>query len=92
MGKKRAPTDLGSVEIDDDDYESVLTDVAGLLESARHAAARSVTSIMTATYWAVGRRIIEFEQAGKGRDIWNPADHTPRRRFDQEVRPRIRGR
>ena len=34
---------------------------------ARRAAARSVNSIMTATYWAVGRRIVEEEQRGKKR-------------------------
>jgi hypothetical protein len=42
-------------------------DVTDLLESARRAAARSVNSIMAATYWAVGRRIVEFEQEGKDR-------------------------
>ena len=64
MAKKRT---LAPVEIDDDAYQAVLADVAHLLESARHAAARSVNSIMTTTYWAVGRRIVEFEQEGKGR-------------------------
>jgi hypothetical protein len=53
--------------IDDTAYAGVLTDVTHLLESARHATARSVNSIMTASYWAVGRRIIESEQEGKGR-------------------------
>jgi predicted nuclease of restriction endonuclease-like (RecB) superfamily len=65
MGKKRTPTEL--VEIDNDAYHAVLADVAHLLESARHAAARSVNSIMTTTYWAVGRRIVEFEQQGRTR-------------------------
>jgi hypothetical protein len=41
--------------------------VTHLLESARHAAARSVNSVMTASYWAGGRRIVESEQEGKGR-------------------------
>ena len=67
MGKKRIPTELVPAEIDDAAYGAVLADVTDLLESARHAAARSVNSIMTATYWAVGRRIIEEEQRGKGR-------------------------
>lgn len=63
----RIPTELAPVAIDDDAYEAVLTDVAHLLEAARHAAARSVNSIMTATYWAVGRRIVEEEQKGRKR-------------------------
>lgn len=67
MGKKRTPTDLVPVEIDDDLYKAVLTDVADLLETARRAAARSVNSIMTAAYWEIGRRILESEQQGKGR-------------------------
>ncbi len=35
-----------------------------LLEAARRSAARSVNAIMTATYWEIGRRIVEFEQGG----------------------------
>jgi predicted nuclease of restriction endonuclease-like (RecB) superfamily len=70
MEKKRIPTELVPSEIDDIAYGAVLADIADLLESARHAAARSVNSIMTATYWAVGRRIIVFEQEGKGRAVY----------------------
>jgi predicted nuclease of restriction endonuclease-like (RecB) superfamily len=38
--------------------------VVGLLEGARRAAARSVNSVLTLTYWEVGRRIVEHEQKG----------------------------
>ncbi|HEX7360664.1 MAG TPA: DUF1016 N-terminal domain-containing protein, partial [Bryobacteraceae bacterium] len=31
------------------------------------AAARNVNSIMTATYWEIGRRIVESEQGGERR-------------------------
>ena len=48
-------------------YEVVLTDVVRLVETARSAAVRSVNVVMTATYWAVGRRIGEHEQAGAAR-------------------------
>jgi len=41
--------------------------LAGLLEEARHQAARSVNTILTATYWEIGRRIMEFEQRGERR-------------------------
>jgi predicted nuclease of restriction endonuclease-like (RecB) superfamily len=37
------------------------------LDQARHAAARSVNAIITTTYWEIGRRIVEYEQAGKDR-------------------------
>ncbi len=48
-------------------YDDVLTGMVELLDSARRAAARAVNSVMTATYWEVGRRIVEFEQAGEER-------------------------
>jgi hypothetical protein len=44
-----------------------LTDVVRLIESARRAAARSVNAVMTATYWAIGRNIVEEEQRGAAR-------------------------
>jgi predicted nuclease of restriction endonuclease-like (RecB) superfamily len=49
------------------DYDEVLSGVVELLEQARHAAARAVNTIMTATYWEIGRRIVEFEQGGEAR-------------------------
>jgi predicted nuclease of restriction endonuclease-like (RecB) superfamily len=48
-------------------YENLLGDIASLLESARRSAARSINALMTATYWLIGRRIVEFEQAGAAR-------------------------
>lgn len=47
-----------------DDYAAVLADVVGLLEESRRTAARVVNAVMTTTYWHVGRRIVEGEQAG----------------------------
>ena len=49
------------------DYNKVLAGVVELLEAARRASARVVNSLMTATYWEIGRRIVEHEQAGKER-------------------------
>ena len=48
-------------------YEGVLAGVVELLETARRASARAVNSVMTATYWEVGRRIVKHEQAGQKR-------------------------
>jgi len=48
-------------------YTSVLADIAHLLEAARHASVRTTNAIMTASYWEIGRRIVEFEQGGKKR-------------------------
>src|SRR5579883_735710 len=51
-------------------YDSVLSDVVELLDAARRASARVINSLMTATYWEMGRRIVEYEQAGKRRAIY----------------------
>jgi len=48
-------------------YEHLVTDIGELLEAARRTTTRSVNAIMTATYWEVGRRIVEFEQGGEAR-------------------------
>ena len=49
------------------DYDSVLSGVVELLDVARRASARVVNTLMTATYWEIGRRIVEHEQAGRKR-------------------------
>ena len=43
----------------------MLDRVVGLIDEARRTSARAVNAIMTATYWSIGRHIVEFEQAGK---------------------------
>lgn len=48
-------------------YNTILSDVAELLESARRVSARATNAIMTATYWEIGRRIVEYEQRGGAR-------------------------
>lgn len=55
------------------DYVTVHADIVALLEAARRAAARSVNAVMTATYWAVGQRIVTFEQAGQERAAYGEA-------------------
>lgn len=62
--KKRKKTEL---KTNDDHYGDVLASMVDLLESARRASARAVNSIMTATYWEIGRRIVQLEQEGEGR-------------------------
>ena len=62
---KRTGTSLETRE--SGDYAKVLAGVTELLEGARRASARVVNSLMTATYWEIGRRIVEHEQAGQKR-------------------------
>jgi predicted nuclease of restriction endonuclease-like (RecB) superfamily len=49
------------------DYDAMLNRVVELIDEARRASARSVNALMTATYWLIGRHIVEFEQAGKSK-------------------------
>lgn len=56
-----------------DGYDDVLNGVVELLESARRTSARATNAIMTATYWEVGRRIVECEQAGESRAAYGEA-------------------
>lgn len=58
---------------DQTDYAAVHTGIVALLEAARSAAARSVNALMTASYWEIGRRIVEFEQGGQDRAQYGQA-------------------
>jgi hypothetical protein len=48
-------------------YSDVCDGIVQMLNAARQAAARNVNALMTATYWEIGRRIVEAEQKGKRR-------------------------
>ena len=48
-------------------YAEIHSGIVELLSSARVTAARSVNALMTASYWEIGRRIVEAEQKGKRR-------------------------
>ncbi len=48
-------------------YTDLLGGIGEMLETARRTSARAVNAFMTATYWEIGRRIVEFEQGGEKR-------------------------
>jgi predicted nuclease of restriction endonuclease-like (RecB) superfamily len=54
-------------------YGTLVSGISALLDQARRAAARAVNSLLTATYWEVGRRIVQFEQGGKARAEYGEA-------------------
>ena len=60
--RKKAASPTASAE-----YGGLIGGIAELLEAGRRAAARTVNVVMTATYWEIGRRIVEFEQGGAER-------------------------
>ena len=55
-------------------YDDVLGRIVGLLKSARPASARSVNTIMTSTYWEVGRQIVR----GRARGFDPAAEYSER--------------
>ena len=54
-------------------YATMLASVADLLEQARRSSVRAVNTIMTATYWEIGRRIVDYEQGGEVRAEYGKA-------------------
>jgi predicted nuclease of restriction endonuclease-like (RecB) superfamily len=54
-------------------YGDIHAGIVALLEEARRAAARSVNAVMTASYWDIGRRIVEAEQDGQARAEYGKA-------------------
>lgn len=68
MSRKKSPPPTGLPgEGIGQRYDAVLAGMIELLEEARRLAARSVNAVMTATYWEMGRRIVEEEQRGRER-------------------------
>ena len=54
-------------------YEAVFGDVSRIIDAARSSASRSVNAAMTAAYWLIGHRIVEFEQSGERRAEYGTA-------------------
>ncbi|WP_329600954.1 PDDEXK nuclease domain-containing protein [Citrobacter koseri] len=50
-----------------DDYQQIHDGIIRLVDNAHTEAVRSINALMTATYWEIGRRIVEFEQGGEAR-------------------------
>lgn len=48
-------------------YGALLTGISELLDEARRTSARTINAVLAATYWEVGRQIVEFEQVGAKR-------------------------
>jgi len=48
-------------------YREVHAGIVRILQAVREKAVRSLNALMTASYWEIGRRIVEAEQGGKPR-------------------------
>lgn len=51
-------------------YEEMRGRIVEAIETAQRSAARNVNALMTASYWEIGRRIVEHEQQGKSRAVY----------------------
>ena len=54
-------------------YQNVITDIKGIISSGREVAYNAANKAMVLTYWHVGKRIVEQEQAGKERAKYGQA-------------------
>ena len=54
-------------------YSTLITDLSSLIEQGRKAAVRYVNTALVATYWLMGRRIVEYEQKGEKRAEYGEA-------------------
>ena len=57
----------------DAQYQAIFGDVSRIVDAARQSAVRSVNAVMTAAYWRIGQRIVEFEQSGEKRAEYGTA-------------------
>jgi predicted nuclease of restriction endonuclease-like (RecB) superfamily len=63
----------GQSRTPDAGYGILVVGISDLLDHARRSSSRAVNGILTATYWEIGRRIVEFEQGGKARAEYGEA-------------------
>lgn len=62
-------------------YQQIHDGIIHLVDSARTETVRSVNALMTATYWEIGRRIVEFEQGC----VWCAANQATIKGFKSKV-------
>ena len=67
------PASEGAFDGHNAPYQAVFGDVSKIIDAARDSAARSVNAAMTAAYWLIGHRIVEFEQSGEERAEYGAA-------------------
>lgn len=61
------------ITLPDPHYDRIQHEVIALVESSRNTAVRQINALMTATYWEIGRRIVETEQQGADRASYGEA-------------------
>jgi len=54
-------------------YSNLIAELAALIEQGRKTVVRYINTALVATYWLIGRRIVEYEQKGKERAEYGEA-------------------
>jgi hypothetical protein len=49
------------------DYHNLVVGIGEILAQGKKFAFQKVNSVLTATYWQIGKQIVEFQQGGKRR-------------------------
>lgn len=62
--------------------DKIVSDIGGIIEQGRLQAYASVNQVVVLTYWHIGRRIVEEEQHGEARAVWNAVDKNFGRAID----------
>jgi len=70
-------------------YDKLVSEISGLMEQARRGTARAVNAILTATYWEIGRRIVEHEQGGSQSGVWGELTHGIGQGLDRQSWARV---
>ena len=65
--KATASTTLRGASGDFPDYQQLLREIAEVMNAGKRQAGWSLNTIMSAVYWDIGRRIVEFEQQGEAK-------------------------
>ena len=77
-------------QIAPDDYDALLREVRGLLQSARNRAYQAVDNIKVQAYWQVGERIVRAELEHRDRADYGARVRTARRLCTRRVHNRAR--
>lgn len=81
---------MTNVQISDEAYSRIQEEIAAVVESGRAATVRQINSLMTATYWEIGRHLVDTEQGGQARAEYGQA-LVHRLAVDLTVEERING-
>jgi len=68
----------------------LLDALRGLIQQGRHRALRAVDMVQVQACWEIGRHLVEFEQGGQARGLWQAAFADTGTDADHGVRQGVR--